>query len=111
MAIRIVSNICIADEDIPAYLEWWRERSKVCRAERGNLQYEVFRSIEHPNQFALLEAWEDQETYDEHWEAQQQLDRPTFARAPRTTGRDGLEFYHDLQYYRLVDGQWVPAED
>src|SRR5690606_12553936 len=96
--------------DLESYLEYWPVRSAECRAEPGCLQYEVFRSLEFPNQFALLEAWADQESYDAHWTAQQQIpNRPRFERAPRANGRDGLEFYHELTYYRLEEGRWVPA--
>lgn len=111
MGIRIVSNVSIAAESVDPYLSYWGERSPICRAEPGNLQYQVFRSIEEPNQFTLLELWEDQETYDRHWSAQLAIpNRPVFPRAPRTRGRDGIEFYFDHRYFRLDDGRWVPED-
>ncbi|MDG4834346.1 antibiotic biosynthesis monooxygenase [Solwaraspora sp. WMMD1047] len=111
MAVRVVSNVTIEPEAVDEYLAYWRQRSGECRAEPGALQYQVFRSIEEPNEFALLELWSDQETYDAHWAAQRAIpDRPTFPRAPRSQGRDGIEFY-EQRYYRLVDGRWVPADE
>lgn len=111
MAIRIVSNISVSPDAVEPYLGYWRQRSPECRAEPGNLQYQVFRSIEQPNEFALLELWADQETYDRHWELQRSIpDRPSFARVPRSQGRDGIEFYFDHRYFALVDGRWQPAE-
>jgi quinol monooxygenase YgiN len=111
MAIRIVSNISVEPSQIQDYLDYWAHRSPQCRAEPGCLQYQVLRSVEIPNEFALLELWEDQETYDTHWAAQLQIpNRPAFARVPRTHGRDGLEFYFDQRYYHLENGQWVADE-
>jgi quinol monooxygenase YgiN len=111
MAIRVVSNVTIAPDAVEDYLTYWRERSAQCRAEEGALQYQVFRSIEEPNQFALLELWSDQDTYDRHWAAQRAIpDRPVFARAPRPDGRDGIEFY-EQRYYTQVDGRWVPVDE
>jgi quinol monooxygenase YgiN len=111
MAIRVVSNVTVAPEAVDAYLDYWRRRSAECRAEPGALQYQVFRSIEEPNEFALLELWADQQTYDAHWAAQRAIpDRPVFPRAPRRQGRDGIEFY-EQRYYIQADGRWVPADD
>lgn len=111
MAIRVVSNVTIAPDAVAGYLDYWRRRSAECRAEPGALQYQVFRSIEQPNEFALLELWSDQETYDRHWAAQRAIpDRPVFPRAPRSSGRDGIEFY-EQRYYTLVDGRWVPQDE
>jgi quinol monooxygenase YgiN len=109
MAIRIVSNVTIDPDHVEDYLEYWPRRSAECRAERGALQYQVFRSIEYPNEMALLELWADQESYDEHWAAQSLIpNRPQFPRAPRATWRDGLEFYFQHQYFKLVNNVWVP---
>jgi quinol monooxygenase YgiN len=109
MAIRIVSNVSVDPDAVDDYLAYWRMRSDQCRAEAGCTQYQVFQSIEVPNEFALLEGWEDQQTYDAHWAAQRAIPgRPVFPRVPPTRGRDGLEFYFDQQYFHLEDGQWVP---
>jgi quinol monooxygenase YgiN len=109
MAIRIVSNVAIDPAEVDGYLRYWSQRSPQCRAEAGCQQYQVFRSIEVPNEFALLELWSDQGAYDAHWVAQRAIPgRPVFPRVPRTHGRDGLEFYFDQRYYKLRDGRWVP---
>jgi len=41
------------------------ERAKSVRQERGCLQFEVFRSMSRPEQYALIELWESQEVLDE----------------------------------------------
>ena len=108
MAIRIVSNITIAPDAVESFLAYWRERSPQCRAERGCLQYQVLRSVEEPNEFALLELWTDQDAYDEHWATQRAIpDRPTFPRVQRGHGQDGIEFY-EQRYFVQIDGRWVP---
>jgi quinol monooxygenase YgiN len=109
MSIRIVSNVAIEPSQAEKYLAYWRQRSAQCRAEPGCEQYQVFQSIETPNEFALLELWSDQEAYDAHWSAQRAIPgRPVFDRVPRAQGRDGLEFYFEQRYFKLADGAWVP---
>jgi quinol monooxygenase YgiN len=40
------------------------ERAKTVRQEPGCLQFEVFRSVSRPEQYALVELWESQEVLD-----------------------------------------------
>ena len=41
------------------------ERSKGVKSEPGCLQFEVFRSVLHPEEWALIERWESQAVLDE----------------------------------------------
>jgi quinol monooxygenase YgiN len=41
------------------------ERAKNVRQERGCLQFEVFRSMSRPEQYALIELWQSQDVLDE----------------------------------------------
>ncbi|MBQ6478753.1 MAG: antibiotic biosynthesis monooxygenase [Erysipelotrichaceae bacterium] len=36
------------------------------RAEKGNLRYEYYRSVEDPETVLLIDSWEDQEAIDRH---------------------------------------------
>ena len=38
----------------------------VIRAEKGNLRYEYFRSLDDPETILLIDSWEDQEALDLH---------------------------------------------
>lgn len=108
MPIRVVVNTHADDATVDELTAYWREKCRTCEGERGNLQYEVFRSITHPENFALLELWADQESYDEHWAAELARKKPLPERAPRRVGRDGVEFYFDQRYYVYTDGRWQP---
>jgi quinol monooxygenase YgiN len=111
VAIRVVVNTHVKDENIEAMLAYWGAKSALCARERGNLQYETFRSIVDPNNFALLELWRDQDSYDEHWQAELSRSKPSFDNGPRRTGRDGVEFYFEHRYYRHTNGIWRVSED
>lgn len=106
MPIRVVVNTHIRPENKDAMFAYWREKSRLCTAEEGNLQYEIFQSIIDPNNIALLELWQDQERYDQHWQAELRMDKPSFDRGPRSSGRDGVEFYFDQKYYHHENGIW-----
>ena len=64
-AIRVVVQFtadspAIADEQVKGLAE----RAKAVEAEPGCLQFEVFRSVAHPEKYALIERWESQEVLD-----------------------------------------------
>jgi quinol monooxygenase YgiN len=54
-------NAGIADKQVQALAE----RSGSVQKEPGCLQFEVFRSVSRPEQYALIELWESQEVLDE----------------------------------------------
>ena len=111
MPIRVVINTHVRDEHKAEMFEYWQQKCRTCTAEDGNLQYEVFQSIIDPSNIALLELWQDQTTYDKHWQTELAMTKPSFDRGPRRTGRDGVEFYFDHKYYRHEKGIWQVSED
>ena len=65
-AVRVVvqftaDSAAIADQRVPELAE----RAKNVRLEPGCLQFEAFRSVSRPEQYALIELWESQEVLDE----------------------------------------------
>ncbi len=65
-AVRVVvqftaENSAIADKQVQALAE----RAGSVQKEPGCLQFEVFRSVSHPERYALIELWESQEVLDE----------------------------------------------
>jgi quinol monooxygenase YgiN len=65
-AVRVVVQFtadspAIADEQVKTLAE----RAKSVQREPGCLQFEVFRSVARPEQYALIELWESQELLDE----------------------------------------------
>ena len=111
MPIRVVVNTHVAESSVDEMIAYWKDKSALCEAEEGNLQYEVFRSLSRPENFALLELWQDQRTYDAHWEAELKRPKPSPEKGPRRHGRDGVEFYFDHCYYRHENGIWRISED
>ncbi len=66
-AVRVVvqftaHNAALADERAQELAE----RAKAVRQEPGCLQFEAFRSMSRPEQYALIELWESQEVLDAH---------------------------------------------
>jgi quinol monooxygenase YgiN len=64
-AVRVVvqftaDSAALAEQQIQGLAE----RSKSVQQEPGCLQFEVFRSIVHPERWALVELWESQEVLD-----------------------------------------------
>ena len=55
--------ICVKCEVKPEYADEWVELTRAfteaTRAEKGNLFFEWSRSVEDPNQYVLIEAFED----------------------------------------------------
>ena len=85
MAVRVVVQFtadskAIADQQ----LEGLAERAKSVRQEPGCLQFEVFRSVARPEQWALIELWESQAVLDERARARGGGPPPLAAGVKRT---------------------------
>jgi quinol monooxygenase YgiN len=110
--VRVVVNIHVLPGNEDALRRGWVSTYEQANAEPGCLQYELMQSTTTPTNFAILEHWADKEVYDAHWEAERNRDIP-YAHlldwGARITGSDGAEFY-DQQYYRPVEGKWVPVD-
>ena len=82
-----------------------RRRADAVRNEPGCLEFDFFRGIEFPENFVLLELWENAEAFDRHWASFSATALPTSLRElcapfhggtadfPRRHGRSGAEFY------------------
>jgi quinol monooxygenase YgiN len=66
------------------------ERCKSVQTEPGCVQFEVFRSVLRPEQYALVELWESQEMLDQH--ARLQGPRTPAAGITRTTEHYGHQW-------------------
>jgi quinol monooxygenase YgiN len=102
--IRIVIQMTADPEaDITPRLQ----NSAKTRAEAGCEHFEFFRSLDFPENIALIELWTNAETYDLHW-----LDRvrqrrgppPSAAPSPiaRRYGDTGFEFYNHTRYQQIA---------
>jgi quinol monooxygenase YgiN len=86
-------------------------RVERCRAveagEPGCLQYEIFRSAMKPEKLVLIELWESEALFDEHW----QLNRSgTLPPQPQTPGRAASAEFYVQKVFASVDGVWAAAE-
>lgn len=99
MTIRIVVNLRAHPGKGDEFFELWQPHGEACRQHRGCLQYELFRGFEDPDSMVLLEVWEDQDCYDEHW-AKELLMPHDFVHLADPDPR-GIEFYFDQAFYVL----------
>lgn len=98
-----------------------RERAREARAESGCLEFDYFRDVEFPENFAQLELWESQLAFDRHWQRWatsgvfcdlRNLSAPCHAGAPeypRRHGNNGAEFYR-YQRFQMLGSLFVPAD-
>ena len=66
MAVQVVvrSNVLPGKGD--AFIAAWLPRLAEVRTESGCEQYEMFRSIEDPNRFVMVERWTDEPAFEAH---------------------------------------------
>jgi quinol monooxygenase YgiN len=64
--IFIVLKVPISPDGRDTWLEGIRRYADAVRAEPGNVEFNVFESIDTPNQFSIVEAFESPEAGDEH---------------------------------------------
>ncbi|MGE0057543.1 MAG: hypothetical protein AB7P33_12110 [Dehalococcoidia bacterium] len=120
-SIRVVvqGNFANADDMLPSLLA----NAKEARDVPGNLQSEVFRGNEFPDNLLYLQLWETAAGFDAYWEKASQ--RPDVVsrmarqsapfhhgtpQAPRRTGENGIEFYRHMSYGR-IDSGWAPTDE
>ena len=113
MSVRIVLNYSVKSGTGDQFILAWAPEYDRVNAKPGCLQYELFRSTRNPDNFAVLEHWETRKAFEDHW--QDQWDRPRagaeFRDAPenRKVGKSGFEIYYEVQSYKAVGSNLVPA--
>ena len=68
MAVRIIVSMTAAAEKRQTLMEAFRTLCPSVQEERGCQQYEFYQSLAGPDQFVLLERWDDEETLRVHSE-------------------------------------------
>jgi quinol monooxygenase YgiN len=112
---------CSNQRGLDAQLERLREGAGAVRAEAGCLEFDTFRDVEFPENFAQLELWESAAAFDAHWQRSKaagvlcELDnlmaphhRGT-PECPRRDGNNGAEFYHYQPF--AMTGRTFAAKD
>jgi quinol monooxygenase YgiN len=81
------------------------------RLEPGCLEYRWFQGVDVPEHFLLLELWESQFIYDNHWNLRLKVgsNEPPLPMTERERGAMGIEFYRQRQFIHLYD-RWLPSE-
>lgn len=109
-AVRIVIQSCFADVDAEAPGLLANEAET--RREPGCREFAWLRGVDDPRHILLLELWESQRSYDQHWILRRRTGSggPARQRAERAHGSNGAEFYR-RQEFRLLYGRWLPRDD
>jgi quinol monooxygenase YgiN len=118
MPVRVLVTItapsaAAAEATVAARVEHCRH---VEAEEEGCLQYEIFRSAQHPNRWVLCELWASKAIYDKHWRLQQEREKldPPKPPPPPQPGeqprRSIVEFYVQ-DVFANVGGVWMPADE
>jgi quinol monooxygenase YgiN len=109
MPLRVLYQLCrelTDDGDL-------RTHTEQARSEKGCLEAECYRGFEQSEHIAILELWEDEYAYSEHWTRQLEHDMAfsTILRSSgvRRSGEDGAEFYRH-RYFQTSEGVWTPPE-
>jgi quinol monooxygenase YgiN len=112
---------CSNQRNLPERIDRLRERAAAVRAEPGCLEFDTFRDVEYPENFAQLELWESSRAFDAHWESSKaagilcEVDNllaphhrgtPDY---PRRDGNNGAEFYRHQTF--TISGQIFVATD
>ena len=66
MSVRLVVSITAKPGKGAELAQAFRERAKETTKEDGCMQFEIFRSAEHPDRLVMLELWRDQAAFDAH---------------------------------------------
>ena len=87
------------------------EDQATTRREPGCLQYEWFQGLDEPSHFVLLELWENQFIYDNHWHLRLKTPPPAqhLPVVERSRGQNGIEFYRHQPFQHLYD-RWLPVD-
>lgn len=106
-AVRVL--YCSNQPVLSEQLDRLRARAAAVRGEPGCLEFDTFRDVEFPENFAQLELWESPQAFDAHWQraklagvfcALDDLVAPHHGgrpESPRRDGANGAEFYrHQL---------------
>lgn len=111
-----------AQEGLDGEVSVLLDGARKAREEAGCLQYELFRSTEFPENFALLQLWESEQAFDDHWRASggasplgdaKQLQAPYHMgspQSPRRHGLSGVEFSKRV-LTQAADNIWVPRDE
>lgn len=75
MAIRHVVTIEVAPGKAADFASAFNALQAIAEQEEGCEQYELFRSIDHPDKVVLLERWASQASLDKHMEAERTSNR------------------------------------
>jgi quinol monooxygenase YgiN len=112
---------CSNQRGLDAQLDRLRERAAAVRAEPGCLEFDTFRDVEFPENFAQLELWESPAAFDAHWQRAKaagvfcdldNLMAPHHRGTPddpRRDGNNGAEFYH-YQPFAMTGRIFAPKD-
>ena len=107
-AVRVLVQLALADSS--TLHEQLIADESTTRPEPGCEQYEWLRGVESTNHFLLVELWQSQFLYDNHWHLRLATEpAPPLPRVDRDRGANGIEFYRHQPFRHLHD-RWLPLD-
>jgi quinol monooxygenase YgiN len=119
LSVRVL--YCSNQRGLGDQIDRLRDRAAAVRAEPGCLEFDTFRDVEFPENFAQLELWESPQAFDAHWQSSkasgvfcdlENLVAPHHRGTPeypRRDGNNGAEFYH-YQPYSIAGRTFAPTD-
>ncbi|WP_395695221.1 putative quinol monooxygenase [Nocardioides sp.] len=110
-ATRVIVNMHVRPGDEEAFIGAWLPHTEACRREPGVRQFELFRSVSFPENFVLVELWDDRDAFDAHFGADHGRDSRSALVdvGTRRHGEDGLEIYRGQRLFMVEGGSPVPT--
>jgi quinol monooxygenase YgiN len=117
--IRVLISAAIDEEDVD--LVRLEDQARTMRGEEGCVHFEIFRSVEFPENFVQIETWENIEKLETRLRSgkpltllggESALEAPFHGGTvsnPRRHGLNGIEFY-PLQRYKRIENEFVRTE-
>jgi quinol monooxygenase YgiN len=68
-ALYVLVHVDVVPFNLTAVGDWLRAQAEFARSARGALRYEVWRQVDRPNHFTVIQAWGEHAAYTDHVES------------------------------------------
>jgi len=68
-ALYVLVHVDVVPFNLAAVGDWLKAQAETARSAPGALRYEVWRQVDHPNHFTVIQVWADDAAYAQHVES------------------------------------------